>query len=76
VRRTNPYAIASLVCGLLWACWVGSLLAVLFGHLARRQIRATGERGGLPALLGLVFGYGGLLYLVFVLLRGEVLIVA
>jgi hypothetical protein len=76
VRRTNPYAVASLVCGLLWACWIGSLLAVLFGHLARRQIRSTGERGRIPALLGLVFGYGGLLYLAFVLLQGEVLIVA
>lgn len=76
VRRTNPYAVASLVCGLLWACGLGSLLAVFFGHLARRQIRATDERGRLPAVLGLVFGYVGLVGLVFFVLQGDVLIVA
>lgn len=76
MRRTNPYAVASLVCGLLWACWIGSLLAVVFGHLARRQIRATSERGRVPAMAGLVLGYAGLLYLAFVLLQGNVLIVA
>ncbi|GAA0940314.1 hypothetical protein GCM10009550_09660 [Actinocorallia libanotica] len=76
VRRTNPYAVASLVCGLLWAFWIGSLLAVVFGHLARRQIRAADERGRIPAFIGLTLGYAGLLYLLFVLLQGEVLIVA
>ncbi len=76
MRRTNPYAVASLVCGVLWACWLGSLLAVVFGHLARRQLRDSGERGRWPALLGLILGYLGLLSLVFVLLQGEVMIVA
>ncbi|MEO3785183.1 DUF4190 domain-containing protein [Actinocorallia sp. B10E7] len=76
MRRTNPYAVASLVCGLLWACGIGSLLAVVFGHLARRQIRATGERGRVPALAGLILGYVGLLCLGLFLLQGNVLIVA
>jgi hypothetical protein len=76
VRRTNPYAIASLVCGLLWACGIGSLMAVIFGHLARRQIRATGEGGRVPAMAGLVFGYLGLFLLLFFFLQGNVLIVA
>ncbi|WP_157963538.1 DUF4190 domain-containing protein [Actinocorallia populi] len=76
MRRTNPYAVASLVCGLLWACGIGSLLAVFFGHLARRQVRATGERGRIPALLGLILGYTGLFLAVLFFLQGGVLIVA
>ncbi|MGH7703636.1 MAG: DUF4190 domain-containing protein, partial [Gemmatimonadales bacterium] len=35
--RTSGLAIASLVLGILWLGWVGSLLAVIFGHSARRE---------------------------------------
>ncbi|SEO13101.1 DUF1707 and DUF4190 domain-containing protein [Actinacidiphila rubida] len=56
--RTNSYAVASLSCGI-----AGTLLglpaipAVILGHLARRQIRRTGEQGDGMAVAGLVLGY-------------------
>ncbi|GAA3213382.1 DUF4190 domain-containing protein [Actinocorallia longicatena] len=70
MRRTNPYAVASLVCGVLWGCWIGSVLAIFFGHLARRQIRRHDERGAPLALAGLVLGYTALVVLVFALIQG------
>lgn len=59
-RGTNALAIASLVCSLVWACGAASLAAVITGHLARGQIKRTGEQGGGMALAGLVLGYLGL----------------
>lgn len=53
---TNAFAVVSLVLGLLG----GNLLAVIFGHVARGQIRQTGERGDGLALAGLILGYAGL----------------
>ena len=47
VARTNGYAIASLACG-LGQFMVGPLAtipAIVFGHMARSQIRRTGEQG-------------------------------
>lgn len=58
-RGTNGFAIASLVCGLV-ACGVGSVLAIVFGHIARAQIRRTQEGGGGLAIAGLVVGYVGI----------------
>jgi hypothetical protein len=46
VARTNGMAIASLVCGLLWFWGVGSILGIVFGHVAKNQIRASGGREG------------------------------
>lgn len=40
--RTSGLAVASLVCGLLWFGWLGSLLALIFGYVARRDINASG----------------------------------
>lgn len=68
--RTNGFAIASLVLGLL-GC--GSILAVIFGHVALGQIRrANGAEGGRGlAIAGLILGYIGLaiaiLYLVLII---------
>src|SRR5919202_6155 len=58
-RRTNVLAIASLLMGLLWMGWVGSVLAVVFGHAALRQIaRAGGRQSGRGlAIAGLALGY-------------------
>ena len=52
-QRTNGFAIASFILGLL----TGTLLAVIFGHVALSQIRRTGERGRGMAITGLVLGY-------------------
>jgi hypothetical protein len=57
VERTNGMAIASLVIALTGA---GALLAVIFGHIARSQIKRGGERGAGMALAGLIIGYIGI----------------
>lgn len=49
---TNVLAILALVFGIL-----GGLLAIPFGHIARSQIRRTGEGGSGLALAGLILGY-------------------
>ncbi len=57
---TNGLAIAALVLGILWLWWVGSILAVVFGHIAISQIRQRGQGGHGMAVAGLVLGYIGL----------------
>jgi uncharacterized protein DUF4190 len=58
---TSGLAIASLVLGILWIWGVGSLLAVIFGHVSRSQIRRGERTGGAGmALAGLILGYIGL----------------
>jgi hypothetical protein len=56
--RTNGLAIASLVCSLggLVTC-ISAPVGVVLGHVARRQIRQTGEEGSGMATAGLVIGY-------------------
>ncbi|MGH8920148.1 MAG: DUF4190 domain-containing protein [Actinomycetes bacterium] len=49
---TNPLAVLALALG--FSCWP---LAIVFGHLARRQIARTGESGHGLATAGLVIGY-------------------
>jgi hypothetical protein len=60
---TNGLAVASLVLSIVWLGGLGSLLAVVFGIVARRQIRASGGRQGGDgmALAGLLIGIVGLL---------------
>jgi Domain of unknown function (DUF4190)/Protein of unknown function (DUF2510) len=55
----NPFAIAALVLGIVWVLWIGSLLAVIFGHVALSHIRDSGgvQRGRGMAIAGLVLGY-------------------
>jgi hypothetical protein len=60
VPTTNGLAVASLVLGIVWLSGLGSLLAVIFGHVASRQIRRTGQRGKGLATAGLILGYLGL----------------
>ena len=61
-RTTSTLAIVSLVSGLLgWSFvpWLGSIVAVITGHLARTEIRREPERleGDGMAVAGLVLGY-------------------
>lgn len=60
--KTNGLAIASLVCSLLGlaTCAATSILGVIFGHLAKSQIKQSGEDGDSMALAGLIIGYIGL----------------
>ncbi len=64
--KTNGLAIASLVLGIVWLYWVGSVLALIFGHVAKRQIdRSGGAEGGRGlAIAGIVLGWVGIALLV------------
>ena len=58
--QTNSLAITSLVFGIIsfFLCpLVGSLVAVICGHVAHGQIRRTGESGAGLATAGLILGY-------------------
>jgi hypothetical protein len=71
-RVTDGLAIASMVLGILWVGWIGSILAVIFGHVALRRIAREGKAGRGMAIAGLVLGYVGvatlLLYIVVVVI--------
>ncbi|MEU4094758.1 DUF1707 and DUF4190 domain-containing protein [Streptomyces sp. NPDC026673] len=55
----NAKAVASLVCGSvgMFGLLITGIPAVVLGHMARREIRRTGERGDALAVCGLVMGY-------------------
>ncbi|HLM52186.1 MAG TPA: DUF4190 domain-containing protein [Pseudoxanthomonas sp.] len=61
VRLTSTLAIASLIAGLLgWTLmpFVGSLVAIVTGHMARGEIRRNpGMEGDSMAVIGLVLGW-------------------
>jgi hypothetical protein len=61
-RRLNPFAIASIVLAVFWFAWLGSVAAVITGHIALGQIARSGgtQYGRTPAILGLALGYFGL----------------
>ena len=58
-RSTNGLAIAAMVLGIVWVYWIGSILALVFGYVARGQIRnANGSQGGNGmAIAGIVLGW-------------------
>jgi Domain of unknown function (DUF4190)/Domain of unknown function (DUF1707) len=59
---TNGLAIGSMVCGLaeIFTFGFAAIPAVILGHLARGQIKRTGERGDGMAIAGLILGYLGI----------------
>jgi hypothetical protein len=63
VQRTNQMAVASLICGIcqVFFWFVAGVPAIVFGHVAHRQIRQTGEAGSGMATAGLIMGYIGVL---------------
>jgi hypothetical protein len=65
-KQTNGLAIAALVLGILWLWWLGSLLALIFGYVARRQVRNSPDTqtGDGLALAGIVLGWVGVVVLV------------
>jgi hypothetical protein len=60
-RGTNSLAIVSLVAGIAGYViphpFIAGLIAIITGHMARGQIRRTGEGGRGLATVGLVLGY-------------------
>jgi hypothetical protein len=68
--ETNGLAVASLTAGILWLGWLGSIAAVVFGHVALAQIKRSAgrETGQGLAVAGLVLGYFGVGTLLLIML--------
>lgn len=75
-RKTSGMAIASLVLGVLWIYWIGSILALIFGYLAKNEIREANDQveGKGLATAGIVLGWVGIATLV--LMIGFIILVA
>jgi hypothetical protein len=66
----NSFAVASLVLGIVWIYWVGSVLALVFGYIAQRQIKESNgaESGEGMARAGIILGWIGIGAIVFIVL--------
>ncbi len=69
-QGTNGMAIASMVLGILWLYWVGSVLALVFGYVAKKQIAERYQGGGGMATAGIVLGWVGVGTLLLFLVIG------
>ena len=69
---TSGMAIASMVLGILWIYWIGSIVALVLGYLALREIRQNPQRieGRGLAIAGIVLGWVGMATLFAALLVG------
>lgn len=70
VARTNPLAVGSLLLGFFSVFPLFGILAVVFGHVARSQVRKSAgrQKGAGMAMAGLILGYLGLGFILFVIL--------
>ncbi len=59
-----------MVLGIVWVSWIGSILALVFGYVARAQIRERGEGGDGMAIAGIVLGWVGTGCFALVLVAG------
>lgn len=57
----NGKAVASLVLSIVWLLGLGSILAIVLGVRARREIRDHGQRGNGMAVAGIAIGFLGVL---------------
>jgi DUF1707 SHOCT-like domain/Domain of unknown function (DUF4190) len=75
VARTNGLAIASLACGLAQFAFgpLATIPAIVCGHMARSQIKRTGEQGAGLALAGLILGWGAVILGIVVIILGLVI---
>lgn len=67
--KPNGLAIASMVCGIIWIYWIGSILALVFGYVAKSQIdRSAGRQSGRGmAIAGIVLGWIGVAMLAVII---------
>lgn len=72
VAKVNGLAIASLACGLAQFAFgpLATIPAIVLGHMARYQIRRSGEQGAGLALAGLVLGWAAVILGILVLVLG------
>ena len=78
LQKTNSLAITSMICGIAQFMFgpLATIPAVVCGHMARHQIRQTGEQGAGMALAGLILGWIGVGFTVLVVIAAVVLVAA
>lgn len=74
-RTTNGFAVASLVLGIVFIWGIGSVLALVFGYIAKNQIdQSRGAEGGRGmAIAGIVLGWvgvAGILLMILLMVSG------
>jgi len=66
---TSGMAIASMVLGIVWIYWIGSILAVIFGHISLSQMRQNPSLEGRGmAIAGVVLGWIGIGVLLIIII--------
>ena len=72
VAKVNALAIASLACGVAQFAFgpLATIPAIAFGHVARHQIKRTGEQGAGLALAGLILGWAAVILGILILVLG------
>lgn len=70
VTGINGFAVASLACGLAQFMFgpLAAIPAIVFGHVARHQIKRSGEQGADLALTGLILGWAAVILGVLLIL--------
>ena len=70
VGKINGLAIASLACGLAQFVFgpLATIPAIVFGHVARYQIKRTREQGAGLALAGLILGWATVILAIVLIL--------
>ncbi len=69
--KTNALSIVALVAGIAGLTvlpFLASIVAIITGHMARAEMRRTGEKGEGFSLAGLIMGYVGIVYGVLLVL--------
>jgi hypothetical protein len=58
-----------MVCGIIWVYWIGSILALVFGYVAKSQIdKSHGTQTGRGmAVAGIVLGWVGVGFLTLII---------
>lgn len=75
-RPTNSLALVSLILSIVgWFTIVTAIGGIICGHIARRQIRRTGEGGAGMALWGLIIGYAAVAIVLVSVVVSVVLVV-
>ena len=69
-QSTNGLAIASLVLGIIWVYWIGSILGIIFGFIALGQINQSGGRQGGKglAIAGIICSFAWIAILVIAII--------
>ena len=70
-RPYNTWAIVSICFGastIIGTWCFGGIVAIVTGHIARNQIKKSGEAGGTLALVGLIAGYVSIVLFFLVIL--------